>query len=158
MVSDKFKQYVAEGRKTAVRVYLQNYLAVDENFRQFDEALEYAKKHGINPFVPHDGKTFKSQSEWNKAYLQEVLADMRVNFSQERIDFLRKLMPYVVGSTQTVAKKASAKSRNRNVSPNHKARQSRIQNEESDCLEKIRKWIGKRVYEFLENQNSKQDR
>lgn len=139
MVSDKFKQYVAEGRKTAVRVYLQNYLAVDENFRQFDEALEYAKKHGINPFVPHDGKTFKSQSEWNKAYLQEVLADMRANFSQERIEFLRKLMPYVVGNTQVVAKKASAKSRNRNVS------QSSIQNEKPGTFEKFGKEFGKGI-------------
>ena len=151
MVSDKFKQYVAEGRKTAVRVYLQNYLAVDENFRQFDEALEYAKKHGINPFVPHDGKTFKSQSEWNKAYLQEVLADMRVNFSQERIDFLRELMAYVVGSTQVVAKKASAKSRNRNVS------QSRIQNEKTGIFEELGKGIGKGIDMFVQKLRGKKD-
>lgn len=151
MVSDKFKQYVAEGRKTAVRVYLQNYLAVDENFRQFDEALEYAKKHGINPFVPHDGKIFKSQSEWNKAYLQEVLADMRANFSQERIEFLRKLMPYVVGNTQVVVKKASAKSRNRNVN------QSRIQNEKPGIFEKIGKGLGKGLDIAVQNFFGKKD-
>lgn len=155
MVSDKFKQYVAEGRKTAVRVYLQNYLAVDENFRQFDEALEYAKKHGINPFVPHDGKIFKSQSEWNKAYLQEVLADMRANFSQERIEFLRKLMPYVIGSTRVVAKKASAKSRNRNVS------QSSIQNEKPGIFEEfgkeIGKGIGKRIDMVVQKLRGKKD-
>lgn len=151
MVSDKFKQYVAESRKTAVRVYLQNYLAVDENFRQFDEALEYAKKHGINPFVPHDGKIFKSQSEWNKAYLQEVLADMRANFSQERIEFLRKLMPYVVGSTRVVAKKEFAKSRNRNVN------QSRIQNEKPGIFEEFGKEIGKRVDMVVQKFRGKKD-
>lgn len=97
-VSPEFKNIVDNGSITAVRSYLANYLIGEEDFQLFDDALAYATSK-MEVLQAHDGQEFSSDVKcWTNEYLSELLVAVVSNFSQQRIDHIKKVV------TETIIK------------------------------------------------------
>ena len=95
-ISPKFKEHVANKDTRAIRISLKNMITYDPSFNTFDVWLDYTKKNNINIFDEHDGKSMENDSsKWNKDYMNTQLVRLVVNFSKERINHLRKVVPHV---------------------------------------------------------------
>lgn len=96
-VSKEFMDIVANESLLNVKVTLKQCALYDKSLKTFDDALEYAqKKLGSELIEDHDGETFNNNpSEWNEEYAMKVASDLVFNFSQERIDHLRKVFKKV---------------------------------------------------------------
>ena len=89
MVSDEFKMNVAKGDLNLVRSSLINYFIVDNTFKQFDEALDYAKL-SMNVIEKNGDPTFDEDSDnWDEKYFDRQLTALLFNFSEERIKHLK---------------------------------------------------------------------
>lgn len=83
-----------------VKIILQNSMLLDPSFASYDEELAFALKHFPNLYDSHDGTAFKSDSAmWTKNYLDELMTDLTLNFSRERVSHIRKVCRHIYGST-----------------------------------------------------------
>lgn len=90
MIGVNIQEAVAKRNITNIRSALKGCMNQDVNFSKgiYEEALDYVLNNGISKqelFQVHDEEPFKSQEAWDKDYLDEVMADLLFNFSEERI-------------------------------------------------------------------------
>lgn len=105
MVSEEFKRNVESGNVISVKSALVDYLIQDPTFTRFDEALKEARK-SMNVIDQHDGRPFESDSsKWDDAYLNDVKVALMVNFSEERINHIKRVIPITLGASKTVVPK-----------------------------------------------------
>jgi hypothetical protein len=91
MVSDEFKKNVATGDITLVRSSLVNYIMMDSTFKEFDEALQYAKLK-MDIIEKNGEPVFNENTDnWDKAYFDKQLTALLFNFSEERIRHLKDI-------------------------------------------------------------------
>lgn len=97
MISEEFKKNVESGDVVTVRSALVDYLIIDTTFRRFDEALDYAKQL-INVIEKDDGMADYDfvQEHWNEIYLNKQKVALMVNFSQKRIDHVKRVIKTVL--------------------------------------------------------------
>ncbi len=61
-------------------------------FGRFDEALMYVKNADIEGFIDvHDGEELEPQEEWNEEYFDYLISKLQDNFSEVRIDQVKKV-------------------------------------------------------------------
>ena len=91
MVSDEFKMNVATGDITLVKSSLVNYIIMDSTFKEFDEALEYAKL--TMEIIEKNGDPVfdENTDNWDEKYFDKLLSALLFNFSEERIRHLKEI-------------------------------------------------------------------
>ena len=76
----------------------------DEGFNtnRFIDTLQAIKKVYPQIIVPYSGKLNLNKAQWNEDYYNQSLAELRSNFSQERIDHVMEIGRYLHGQTGSV--------------------------------------------------------
>lgn len=142
MITQEFKNAVIQRNLLRTRIMLKDSLVVDPTLRQFDEMFSYAKAKIPEIIVPFDGDSFEEDSsKWTQETMNMELVQLVSNFSNIRIEHLKKVVSKVLAKT---ARAASPNSR-----PSHSSRDMiRVVKSETGKINKI-------LYEVKENQTLK---
>lgn len=96
MISTEFKQNIESGDLVTVRSALVDYLIIDRTFKKFDEGLDYARTK-LDIIQPYDNTPFETETgKWDNGYLNRQKVALMVNFSEERIDHIKKVIHNVL--------------------------------------------------------------
>lgn len=99
MLSLKFKEAVKSRNVLRTRIMIKDAFVTDPSCALVDEMLQYAKDNGLKLMEPYDGGAMKRfSSEWNRAALNDELAKLMNNFSENRIRNLRSMTKTVLGA------------------------------------------------------------
>ena len=102
-VSTEFKEIVAKGDKNAVRTSLANYMILDRSYSLFDEAYSYAASQ-MDILDAHDGQELtQDRTKWTEEYLNAQLVAVVINFSTERIQHIKEIIPVAIPVSKTAA-------------------------------------------------------
>lgn len=120
MVSQEFKKTVESGNLNRVRSVLLDDLIIDRTFKMFDEALAYANER-LDVIQPHDDANVgypidDDREKWDDRYLSLQSTELMVNFSQDRIDHIKKVIQKVLPPNDETPKKHSESSKKSNGS------------------------------------------
>lgn len=97
MVSQEFKASVADKNLLRTRIMLKDSFVVDPTFVQLDEMLSYARGHLPDLFIPFDGECLENDiAKWNRDVMNEELVRLVTNFSEIRINHLKKVVSKVL--------------------------------------------------------------
>lgn len=97
MVSQEFKASVADKNLLRTRIMLKDSFVVDPTLAQFDEMLSYASGHLPDLFIPFDGECLENDiAKWNRDVMNEELVRLVTNFSEIRINHLKKVVSKVL--------------------------------------------------------------
>lgn len=108
-ITTEFKEAVLQNKITRIRIMLKDSLLLDPSGDDFLKMFEYAKQQIPSLLDEHDGEIFVSEDEWNEEYLNEQMVGVINNFSQERIDLLRKIVYKLYNKADINKKSASEK-------------------------------------------------
>lgn len=99
MLSPKFREAVKSRNVLRTRIMIKDAFVTDPSCALVDEMLQYAKDNGLKIMEPYDGGAMKRfSSEWNRAALDDELAKLMNNFSENRIRNLRSMTKIVLGA------------------------------------------------------------
>lgn len=99
-ISPEFKEFVDAGALIQIRSYLANYLIVDQTFKTFNEAFDYANSH-LSVLQEHDNAPLElDSSKWDENYLNEQLVAVVSNFSKTRLDHIKTIIQEVLSETK----------------------------------------------------------
>lgn len=97
MLSQEFKATVSDKNLLRTRIMLKDSFVVDPTFVQLDEMLSYARVYLPGLFVPFDGKCLENdEAKWNDNVMNEELVQLVTNFSETRINHLKKVVSKVL--------------------------------------------------------------
>ena len=108
MVSKEFIENIESGNVVSVRSALLDYLIIDKTFGKFNEALDEAQKH-LKIIEPYDGLKMNLEGPWTLDYLNAQKVALMINFSEERIDHMKKVISDVLGENSQLEKKQHSK-------------------------------------------------
>lgn len=101
MISKEFRENIESGDLMTVRSALLDDLIIDRTFRTFDEDFKAANEN-LDILVPYDDEPFERDPEkWDKEYLNQQKVALMVNFSEERIVHLKKVIKKVMPLEKT---------------------------------------------------------
>lgn len=107
MLSPEFNSAVKAGNLLRVRIMLKDSLIVDPTFVQFNELFAYARQALPELLVPFDhGSLEDERSKWDKDLMNLELVEIVNNFSEARIDHLKKVISVVLADRIRSAKTA----------------------------------------------------
>lgn len=113
MLSPEFRSTVKSGNLLRVRIMLKDSLIVDPTFFQFNEMFAYARCELPDLLVPYDGEVLENdRTKWNKELMNKELVEFVDNFSDVRIDHLKKVISVVLN--ENIRKKSITGSVNDN--------------------------------------------
>ena len=95
MITQPFKQAIAQKDLERVKIMLSSSLILDLTFKSFQEMLAYALNQIPELIEQHDGTEFPNMSVWTKTYASEVREELIDNFSAERIEHIKKVHEHV---------------------------------------------------------------
>lgn len=99
MVSPEFKAVISKKNLLRVRIMLKDSFVVDPTFVQLDEMLSYAKNNLPGLLVPYDGGYLENDSlKWDCDMMNEELVQLVTNFSEARINHLKKVVAKVMAA------------------------------------------------------------
>lgn len=105
MVSPEFNSAVKTGNLLRVRIMLKDSLIVDPTFTQFNEMLAYARTELPELLEPFDNGVLEDDhSKWDKDLMNMELVEIVNNFSQTRIDHLKRIISIVLADKIRSAK------------------------------------------------------
>lgn len=93
-ISDTLKKAVEIGDIITIRSSFYTIILSDPGFKtnSFEEALNYVKNANITGLMDeHDGEELLSESEWDDDYFDLLASKLQDNFSEERIEQLKKV-------------------------------------------------------------------
>lgn len=97
MLSPEFNAAIKSGNLLRTRIMLKDSLIVDPTFAQFNELLAQARRELPNLLVPHDGEILEDdKTKWNTDLMNTELVEIVHNFSEVRIDHLKKVIAVVM--------------------------------------------------------------
>ena len=97
MLSQEFKATVSDKNLLRTRIMLKDSFVVDPTFVQLDEMLSYARVYLPGLFVPFDGECLENdEAKWNDNVMNEELVQLVTNFSETRINHLKKVVSKVL--------------------------------------------------------------
>ncbi len=116
-VNSDFRDAVQNKNVLMVRIMMKDSLILDPTFAEFD-AMTREAEHELGAKVlydKHDGARFDTnESNWDKKYLDEQIADLMSNFSRERISHVRKICSVIYAEEiENIKRKRHEKSRTR---------------------------------------------
>jgi len=96
MLSPEFNSAIQNGNLLRVRIMLKDSLIVDPTFVQFNEMFAYARQTLPTILVPFDNGDLEDDcSKWDKDLMNMELVEIVNNFSEARIDHLKKVISIV---------------------------------------------------------------
>lgn len=105
MLSPEFNSAIKTGNLLRVRIMLKDSLIVDPTFVQFNEMFAYARQALPTLLVPFDnGDLEDDRSKWDKDLMNMELVEIVNNFSEARIDHLKKVISVVFADKIRCAK------------------------------------------------------
>lgn len=97
MISQEFKATVSDKNLLRTRIMLKDSFVVDPTFVQFDEMLSYARVYFPGLLVPFNGEYLENdEAKWNDNIMNEELVQLITNFSETRINHLKKVVSKVL--------------------------------------------------------------
>lgn len=109
MLSPEFNAAIKSGNLLRTRIMLKDSLIVDPTFAQFNELLAQARRELPNLLVPHDGEILEDdKTRWNTDLMNTELVEIVHNFSEVRIDHLKKVIAVVMADNIRKASMASS--------------------------------------------------
>lgn len=97
MLSPEFNSAIQNGNLLRVRIMLKDSLIVDPTFVQFNEMFAYARQTLPTILVPFDNGDLEDDcSKWDKDLMNMELVEIVNNFSEARIDHLKKVISNVL--------------------------------------------------------------
>lgn len=97
MLSQEFKATVSDKNLLRTRIMLKDSFVVDPTFVQLDEMLSHARVYLPGLFVPFDGECLENdEAKWNDNVMNEELVHLVTNFSETRINHLKKVVSKVL--------------------------------------------------------------
>lgn len=97
MLSPEFNSAIQNGNLLRVRIMLKDSLIVDPTFVQFNEMFTYARQTLPTLLVPFDNGDLEDDcSKWDKHLMNMELVEIVNNFSEARIDHLKKVISIVL--------------------------------------------------------------
>lgn len=97
MITSEFKSAISGGSLLRARIMLKDSLVIDPTFSQFDEMLAYAKKMRPEIVAPFDSSMLEGDSaKWTRDLMNLELVQLVDNFSDFRIDHLKKVISQVM--------------------------------------------------------------
>lgn len=118
MLSPEFGSAIKAGNLLRTRIMLKDSLIVDPTFVQFNEMLAYARQALPELLIPFDGGTLENdQSKWNKDLMNMELVEIVSNFSETRIDHLKKVINLVLAEKIRLAKEVKQPTQQERPSP-----------------------------------------
>lgn len=134
MLTSDFKAAISDKNIIRTKIMLKDSLIIDPTFVQFEEMLFYAKEHLPEILVPFDGEQLENnKTKWNKNVMNDEMTQLISNFSEERIDHLKKVIAEVLKNKVAEIWKKRGEEANRQI------KQS---NENKNSLDKNKKTIG----------------
>lgn len=92
-MTTEFKNSVESGNLLRTRIMLKDSFVIDPTCAQLDALLSYAKEKLPGIIVPYDGGILENNSsKWDITVMNLELMQLVNNFSQERIDHLKKVV------------------------------------------------------------------
>lgn len=106
MVSPEFKSVVVDKNLLRTRIMLKDSFIIDPTFVQFSEMLSYAKMNLPNLMEIYDGNYLEEDaSKWTSETMNEELVQLVTNFSDTRINHLKKVVSRVLAKEAEVIKR-----------------------------------------------------
>ena len=97
MLLPEFYASVKSGNLLRTKIMLKDSLIVDPTFIQFDEMLAYARCELPVLLEVHDGEILEdNESQWNIDLMNKELVEIVNNFSEVRINHLKKVISVVL--------------------------------------------------------------
>ncbi len=139
-VTNVFYEAVEKGDITSVRIMMKNSLLLDLSFEDFEKMKQVsASMKGL--YDEHDGRELISDKTlWNDDYMNELMAQILMNFSHERLDHLQKVVRYL---RPVKEKKTSNQGAERQSVNNEKRKMSYAEQKRND--QKNGSYIGGKV-------------
>ena len=97
-ISETLKNAVEKKDITTIRSSFYTIIMSDPGFKtnRFDEALNYVKSHDVEGFIDvHDEEELLPESEWDSEYFDLLVSKMQDNFSEERIEQIKRVAEYI---------------------------------------------------------------
>jgi len=105
-VSQEFQTALDDKDMRLVRIMLKDSLVVDPTFTEFGEMLRLAEQSLDSLYDEHDGEVLiNDSSQWNKDYMDTQMVKVIRNFSEERIELLKKICSHLYGTKRTAGPK-----------------------------------------------------
>lgn len=83
-----------------IRIMMEDSLLIDPTFVQFNE-MENTVKGLKNLYDVHDGKELRMfKSTWDEDYMNDLMVEVVMNFSHERINHLKEVVQYLYPKTE----------------------------------------------------------
>lgn len=91
-----FKESVSNKDFDMIHIIMKNSMILDKSFKDFNEMDLYTKKNNLDIYDSHDDYEFiTDKSKWTEFYMNKIITRVLRNFSHERIDHLKEVIPYV---------------------------------------------------------------
>lgn len=93
-ISETLKNAVDNHDVTAVRSCFYTIVLSDPGFQtnRFDEALNFVRSSHMDGLMDaHDGEELLPEEEWNEEYFDLLVSKLQDNFSEERIEQVKKV-------------------------------------------------------------------
>ncbi|WP_304152493.1 hypothetical protein [Megamonas hypermegale] len=95
-VNDNFIKAINERDIKMLQAIINNSFITDPTTGTIREMLQIIKENNIDIFEQHDNKVlYEEKRYWTRDYEKQLLSDLFLNFSRERITLLLKIVPYV---------------------------------------------------------------
>ncbi len=94
-ITSAFYEAVKNSDIASVRIMMKNSLLLDLSFRDFEQMkCEAASMEGL--YDEHDGRELiLDKTLWNDDYMNQLMAQLMMNFSHERLDHLQEVVRYL---------------------------------------------------------------
>ena len=97
MVSQEFKMAVSEKNLLRTRIMIKDSFVIDPTLGQLEEMISYARIRLPNLFVLFDGEELENDpGKWNVNVMNAELAQLVTNFSEKRLNHLKKVVAKVL--------------------------------------------------------------
>lgn len=139
-LTNSFYEAVQSGDVQGVRIMMKDSLLFDRTFQLFNQMEDAA--HGMKDlYDTHDNEEFNmDKSLWNDAYMNELMVQVLLNFSHERIDHLKKVVRYLKPVEES--KGTPERKSNRNSSHNHTQKSQSDYQRQKDIDKKEGNYLG----------------
>lgn len=95
-IAQEFLDAVNSHNKLRVHIMLKDSMVFDPTMEQYNERIQYASAHMSDLFDQHDGEELNYDvSAWTKDYMGQEMVVLIRNFSQERLNLLKKMVRYI---------------------------------------------------------------
>ena len=140
-LAPKYLDAIANQDTLRLQMMLVTIIYSDEGFNtnRFLETIKAVKEAYPQIIVPHSGDLNVDKTQWNEAYYNKLLSELRDNFSQERINHVMEVGRYLYGKEEKSMNKVQATNVKTatEMQQNYKKGQSQVTNERRSSVKSV---------------------